>query len=201
MKLDTKLYERVFEAVQPLLRSGRPGDYAHIKSVYGMLVALCEKGDYEVNPRVLITAGILHDCGFGFIKKRYMRFFTGQEKVPAMKEVANGLTLAYVPFLLPSFGYAPQEIEAILDIIRHSDEEILTVKRPSLELQILHDLNLFDRFLPHRLRALKALYPDPKKADVLLSRSLEHMILPEFRGRAMVLMEKHQESGKNMSRI
>lgn len=189
MKIDQKLYQEIFDAVKPLLRSGRPGDYAHIRSVYESLVSLCKNDAYDVNPRILITAGILHDCGFGFIKKRYMRYFTGQQKVAEMKDAANALTLAYVPALLVSFGFSKREIDVIVEIIRHSDEETLSIKLPSLELRILHDLNLYDRFLPHRLRALRVLYPDAKKAKTLLQRSLEHIILPEFRERASMMMK------------
>jgi len=193
MKIDRIVYDQIFEKVKPLLRSGRPGDYAHIKSVYRSLMAICEQEKYHVNPRILIPAGILHDCGFGFLKKRYIRFFTGQEKVTAMKDTINDLTRAYAPVCLGEFGFAEEEIKKIQEIIRYSDEEILSVTNPSIELQILHDLNLYDRFLPHRLKLLKILYPDSEKARVVLERSLLHIILPEFRTKAAYLMNKIYE--------
>lgn len=190
MKIERILYDQIFEKVKPLLQSGRPGDYAHIKSVYRSLLAICEQEKYAVNPRVLISAGILHDCGFGFLKKKHIRLFTGQEKVAAMKDVINDLTLAYAPVCLREFGFSEQEIESVREIIRHSDDEILSVTNPSIELQILHDLNLYDRFLPHRLKLLKTLYPDPKKAKAVLEKSLQHIMLPEFKKKALKLMER-----------
>jgi len=190
MKIDRIVYDQIFEKVKPLLQSGRPGDYAHIKSVYRALMEICEQEKYHVNPHILIPAGILHDCGFGFLKKKYIRFFTGQEKVVAMKDTINDLTLAYVPVCLREFGFSDQEIEKIREIIRHSDEEILSVTNPSIELQILHDLNLYDRFLLHRLKLLKTLYPDSEKARAVLEKSLHHIILPEFKKKALRRMHK-----------
>lgn len=190
MNIDTKLYDTIFEKVKPLLMSGRPGDYAHIKSVYRSLRTICEQQRYPVNARVLIAAGILHDCGFGFLKKRYIRLFTGQEKVVAMKDVINELTLAFVPVCLRECGYSEGEIEAVRDIIRYSDEEVLSVSDPSWELRILHDLNLYDRFLPHRLRLLKKSYPDPEKVRMVLEKSFRYIILPEFKEKASRLMEQ-----------
>lgn len=190
MKVDTELFDKIFMKVKPLLRSGRPGDYAHIKSVYRTLVRLCGKEDYPINPRILVPAGILHDCGFGFLKKEHMYYFTGQKKVTAMKEVIGGLTLAYIPVCLHEFQFSDQEIEGIKYIVRYSDESVLPMENPSLELQILHDLNLYDRFLPHRLKTLNTLYSDPMKRRVVLEDSLRYIILPAFKKKAEKLMKK-----------
>ncbi|OGI30145.1 MAG: hypothetical protein A3G09_01025 [Candidatus Moranbacteria bacterium RIFCSPLOWO2_12_FULL_48_12] len=190
MKMNTELFDRIFTKVKPLLRSGRPGDYAHIKSVYRTLVRLCENEKYPVNFRVLISAGILHDCGFGFLKKEHMHYFTGQKKVVAMKKVIGGLTLAYIPVCLHEFQFSDQEIDDIKYIVRYSDESVLPMENPSLELQILHDLNLYDRFLPHRLKILNTLYPDPVKRRAVLEDSLKYIILPTFRKKAEKLMKK-----------
>lgn len=193
MKLDRQLYERLFETVKPLLCSGRPGDYTHIKNVYRMLVSLCESERYLVNPRVLITAGILHDCGYGFIKKKYMPYVTGQQKISAMKKAANDMTLAYIPVVLSTFSFTEKEISNIVGVVRYSDDEQLSIQNPSMELQILHDINLYDRFFPHRLKTLEKLYPDSQKSRTLLARSLEHILLPEFRERASIRMQNFLE--------
>ena len=180
----------MFETVKPLLRSGRPGDYTHIKNMYRMLVSSCESEKYAVNPRVLIPAGILHDCGYGFVRKQYMRYFTGRQKVSAMKKTANDLTIAYIPIILRQFSFSEKEIAEISDTVRHSDEERLSLKDPSMELQILHDLNLYDRFLSHRLRVMRILYPDLEDVSIMLQKSLANIILPEFKEKAAALMKR-----------
>lgn len=192
--LNLHLYDQIFEKVKPLLRSGRPGDYLHIKSVYSSIVSICENKTYDVNPRVLLTAGILHDCGFGFVKEKYMNFFTGQEKVGLMRDAINELTIAYIPPCLKEFSFSDEEIIEIQNIVKYSDEEVLSIANPSLELQILHDLNLYDRFLPHRIKLLKKLFPDPSKAQMIIQRTLEHIILPEFKCKASALVLTWEKS-------
>lgn len=189
MKLNTNLYDRIFNKVKPLLHSGRPGDYMHTKSVYETMFDFCVKGVYKLNPRTALPAAILHDCGYGFIKKKYMRMFTGQTKIAALKIAVNNLTISYVSTCLQEFGFNNKEINEIIFIIQYSDEDRLSARNPSIELQILHDLNLYDRFLPHRIKTLKVLYRDKKRATQILERALQDIVLTEIREKAARLMQ------------
>ena len=190
MKLDTALYDKIFEKIKPLLRTGRPGDFAHIKSVYRLMIDYCQDKKYRLDPRIALPAAILHDCGYGFIKKKFMRLFTGHAKIASMKDAVNRMTLAYVPAFLREFGFTEKEINGISLIIQYSDEDTVSVQNPSIELQILHDLNLYDRFLPHRVKTLRILYPDKAKTLSILERALEYIILPEIKDKAAHSMKK-----------
>lgn len=123
-----------------------------------------------------------------------MCFLTGQSKVEPMRDAINELTVAYIPACLKEFDFTEEEVIEIQNIIKYSDEEVLSVENPSLELQILHDLNLYDRFLPHRINLLKRLFPDPIKANKVIQRTLEHIILPEFKQKSEILARKWKEA-------
>lgn len=190
MKLNTKLFDQMFEKITPLLRSGRPGDYLHIKSVYARLVKDYKSGACTYRPRIMLAAALLHDVGFGFVKTRQMFFFTGAKKVGPMRDAIQILTLAYAPVVLTAFGFSSKEIQEICAIIEHSDDDVLTVKHPAAELVLLHDLNLYDRLLPHRLRMASRLYPDPVRLRAILEKSVALIMTPRLREEAQRLLEK-----------
>src|SRR3972149_4717601 len=125
MKSDTALYDQIFEKIKPLLRTGRPGDFTHTKSVYRLMIDYCRDNKYRLDPRVALPAAILHDCGYGFVKKKIMRLFTGHTKITLMKDAVNRMTLAYVPTYLREFGFTEEEINNISFVIRYSDEDKL----------------------------------------------------------------------------
>lgn len=191
MKLDTILYDTMFEKVTPLLRGGREGDYQHIQSVYKKMIEMYENKTIDFNPRIGIAAGILHDCGFGFIKDEYLHLMYGQDKVMLLREVVDDLSVAHAQYFLKDYQFTPEEVEKVADIIRHSDEEKLKDPNPSIELVLLHDLNLFDRFLPHRMEILTKYYPDLEKQRKVMTKSYENIILPVIKAEARELALKY----------
>lgn len=190
MSIDTRLYDRILLKVTPQLRRGRPGDYLHTTRMYRTLRAYYRGRRYRFEPRIAFPAVILHDCGFGFIKQTYMSYFTGQQKVMTMRDVVNQLTLAYVKPCLADFSFTAREIRKISECIRHGDQEVLSEKQPSIELILLHDLNLLDRFSAQRVAVLRQLYPSREKRVAILDRSLRFIILPDLKQDAKELLKK-----------
>lgn len=181
--------DKMFQSITKLLRSGRPGDYQHIKSLYAILVKGYEKGELAYDSRIMLPATLLHDVGFGFIKTAHMHYFTGQKKVNAMRDAVQEITLGFVPAFLAEYEMTPEDIEKIVYIIRYSDDETLSVPSPSQELILLHDLNLYDRLLPHRIRAVKKMNTDKVKLETVLRKSVAAIINPMIRSWAESKLE------------
>lgn len=181
MKNDRALYDRLFAELIPILCNGRPGDAAHIKSAYKNAQRFIRKGVH--NPRILYPAVLLHDVGFGFLRKSTIPLVAGQKKISELSHAVTALSSAYAGWILARHGFSDTEIKTIRFCIEYGDDEKLSVKNPPAEMILLHDLNFLDRFYPHRVRI--ALKRHPKKDfQKILDRSLAAILTPEIKEEA-----------------
>lgn len=188
--LDTAPYDKLFAEVSSLLKSGRPGDYQHIKSVYAKLVDGYRRKLFTFRPRIMLPAAILHDVGFGFLKQKHMRYFTGGKRVLPMRDAIDILTRAYTEHLLPLHGFRQSEITAMIYVMQHGDQEKIRVRRRPIELVLLHDLNLYDRFLPHR-RKIAERTRSRDEFRIILKESYKHILLPQLKQEAKKILETY----------
>lgn len=189
-KLDTTPYDKLFAEVVPLLKSGRLGDYQHIKSVYAKLIDGFRKGQFTYNPRIMLPAAILHDVGFGFLKQKHMRYFTGRKRVLPMRNAIDTLSRAFSAHLLLEHGFHQPEIKEILYIMQNGDQENIRVRRRPIELILLHDLNLYDRFLPHRIKAAEHMRTRDEYRSILQA-SYSNILLPQLKQEAKKILETY----------
>lgn len=175
------IYNQLLDEALPILRRGRLGDAAHIRSAYKNAQRFFKKEIH--NPRVLFPAVILHDIGFGLIRRQFRPLLAGGKKSKELAHSITGVSSAYAAHLLPSYGFSAEEIKAIRFCIEYGDEETLSVKAPPAEMVMLHDLNLLDRFTPHRLKVAR-INRTREQLKEILDESLVAILTPEIKEEA-----------------
>ncbi|MBI4268314.1 hypothetical protein HY627_00585 [Candidatus Uhrbacteria bacterium] len=176
-----RVYEKLLSDMTPVLRQGRPGDSAHIKSAFANAQRFCKRGVH--NPRVLFPAVILHDIGFGLLRRQFIPLVAGGKKSKELTHSITGVSSAYAAHLLPSYGFTPDEIKAIRFCLEYGDEETLSVKNPPAEMVMLHDLNFLDRFFPHRVRVARINRTSEQLREIL-NKSLAAILSQEIKEEA-----------------